>query len=96
MTDKRKAYEEKFDAQLKEWSAEIALLKAKADKARAEAKIEYYKTIETLQGKQDAASTKLQDLRAAGDDAWEDLKTGAENVWAEVKTAFQSATSRFK
>ena len=96
MTDKRKAYEEKFDAQLKEWSAEIALLKAKADKARAEVKIEYYKTIETLQGKQDAAGTKLQDLRAAGDDAWEDLKTGAENVWAEVKTAFQSAASRFK
>jgi multidrug resistance efflux pump len=96
MTDKRKAYEEKFDAQLKEWSAEIALLKAKADKAKAEAKIEYHKTIETLQGKQDAASTKLQELRAAGDDAWEDIKTGAENVWTEVKTAFNSAASRFK
>ncbi|HEY5496828.1 MAG TPA: hypothetical protein VIK19_00695 [Syntrophales bacterium] len=96
MTDKRKAYEEKFDAQLKEWSAEIALLKAKADKAKAEVKIEYYKTIETLQGKQDAAKMKLQELRTAGDDAWEDLKTGAENVWTEVKTAFQSAASRFK
>ena len=96
MTDKRKAYEEKYDAQLKEWSAEIALLKAKADKAKAEAKIEYYKTIEILQAKQDAAGTKLQELRTAGDDAWEDLKAGAENVWTEVKTAFQSATSRFK
>ena len=96
MTDKRKAYEEKFDAQLKEWSAAIALLKAKGDKARTEAKTEYQKTIETLQGKLDAARTKSQELRAAGDDAWEDLKTGAENVWAEVKTAFQSAVSRFK
>jgi hypothetical protein len=96
MPDKRKAYEEKFDAQLKEWSAQIALLKAKADTARAEAKIEYYKTIETLQGKQDAARTKLQELRSAGDDAWEDLKTGAEKVWADVKTAFQNSASRFK
>jgi hypothetical protein len=94
--DKRKAYEEKFAAQLKEWNAEIALLNAKADKAEAEMKIEYYKTIEALQGKQDAAKTKLQELRAAGDDAWDDLKSGSENVWAEVKTAFQSATSRFK
>jgi hypothetical protein len=94
--DKRKAYEERLDAQLKEWSAEIALLNAKADKARAEMKIEYYKTIEALQGKQDAAKTKFQELRAAGDDAWDDLKTGSENVWAEVKTAFQSAASRFK
>ena len=96
MTDKRKAYEERLDAQLKEWSAEIALFKAKAEKAKAEVRIEYYKTIETLQGKQDAARKKLQELRSAGDDAWEDLKTGAENVWAEVKTAFNSAATRFK
>jgi len=96
MTDKRKAYEEKYDAQLREWSAEIVLLNAKADKAKAEAKIEYYKTIETLQGKHDAARTKLQELKTASDDAWEDLKAGAEKVWTEVKTTFQSATSRFK
>jgi hypothetical protein len=96
MTDKRKAYEENFDAQLKEWTAEIALLNAKADKAKAEAKIEYYKTIETLQGKQDTAKMKLQELRTAGDSAWEGIKTGAENVCTEVKAAFQSAASRFQ
>jgi hypothetical protein len=96
MTDKRKAYEEKLDAQLKEWSTRIALFNAKADKAKAEAKIEFYKTIETLQDKLDAAGTKLWELRAAGDEAWEDLKTGAEKARAEVKTAFQSAASRFK
>jgi hypothetical protein len=96
MTDKRKAFEEKFDAQLKEWSAEIALLKAKADKAKAEVKIEYYKTLETLQGKQDVARTKLKELRSAGDDAWEDVKAGAEKVWTEIKAVFQNAASRFK
>ena len=73
MSDKRKAYEEKFDAQLKEWSAEIVLLSAKADKAKAEAKIEYYKTIETLQGKQETAKKKLHELKTAGDDAWENI-----------------------
>ena len=31
ITDKRKAYEEKFDAQFKTWSAEISLLKAEAE-----------------------------------------------------------------
>ncbi|OPX97764.1 MAG: hypothetical protein A4E58_01249 [Syntrophorhabdus sp. PtaB.Bin006] len=81
---------------MKEWSAEIALLKAKANKAKAEAKIEYYKTIETLQSRQNAAMTKLQELRTAGDDAWQDLKAGTENVWTEVKAAFQSAASKFK
>jgi hypothetical protein len=35
MKDKRKAYEEKLDAQLEEWNAKIALLKARADKGKA-------------------------------------------------------------
>jgi hypothetical protein len=96
MRDKRKAYEEKLDAQLDEWNAQIALLKAKADKGKAEAKIEYYKTIEALQRKQDEAGTRLHELKTAGDEAWEDLKTGAEKAWAEVKTAFHEATSKFK
>jgi predicted ATP-binding protein involved in virulence len=69
MKDKRKAYEEKLDAQLEEWNAQIALLKARADKAKAEAKIEYYKTIEALQHKQDEARTKLHELKTAGDEA---------------------------
>jgi predicted ATP-binding protein involved in virulence len=96
MKDKRKAYEEKLDAQLKEWSAQITLLKAKADTAKADAKIEYYKIIEVLQHKQNNARTKLQELKTAGDEAWEDLKVGAEKAWAEVKAAYHEASSRFK
>jgi hypothetical protein len=96
MKDIRKAYEEKLDAQLKVWSAQITLVKARADKAKAEAKIEYYKTIDVLQRKLDEARTKLQELKIAGDEAWEDLKIGVERAWAEVKTAYRGASSRFK
>ena len=39
VADKRKAYEEKFDAQFKEWSAKVALLNVKTDKAEVEVKI---------------------------------------------------------
>ena len=38
-------------------------------KAKAEAKIEYYKTIEALQQKRDEARTKLHELKTAGDEA---------------------------
>jgi len=96
MNDKRKAYEEKLDAQLEEWSAQIALLKARADKGKAEARIEYYKTIEALQYRQDEASAKLHELKISGDKAWEDLKKVAEKAWDEVKTAFHSAALKFK
>ena len=96
MTDKRKTFEEKLDAQMNEWNAQIALLKAKADTAKAEAKVEYYTTIETLQHKRDTAKAKLQELKAAHAGAWEDLETGAERTWNEVKKAFHDAVSRFK
>ena len=94
--DERKAYEEKLDAQLKEWSAQIALLRAKADKAKTEVKVEYYKIIETLQGKQETARMKLEELRTAGDDRWEDYKTDGEETWAEIKAAFQEAVSKLE
>ncbi len=94
--DKRKAYEEKLAAQLEEWSAQLALFKAKGEKATASAKVEYYEIIEALQRKHDEAGKKLQKLNAASDEAWEELKAGAENVWTEVKTAFLNAVSKFK
>jgi hypothetical protein len=96
MEDKRKAYEEKLDAQLKEWNAQIALLKAKAENAKAGARIDYYKAIDALENKQNKAKTKLQELKTSGDEAWEVAKAGAEKVWAEVKTAYHDAASRFK
>lgn len=85
MNDKRKAYEEKLNAQLEEWSAQIALLKARADKTTAHAQIEYYKTIQALQHKQDEAGAKLCELETAGDKAWD-----------EIKEAFHGAASKFK
>jgi hypothetical protein len=58
------AHSENLDASLKEWSAERALLSAKADKAKAGAKIAYCKTIGALRDKQDAAKTKLEELKS--------------------------------
>ena len=96
MKNKRKAYEEKLDAQLKEWNAKIALFKAKAENAKADAKIGYYKAIDALEHKQNEARTKLHELKTAGDEAWESVKAGAEKVWAEVQTAYHDAASKFK
>lgn len=96
MSDKRRAFEEKLDAQLREWNAQIALLKAKAGTAKAEAKVGYYAAIDTLQHKSDAAKERLQHLKSAPAEAWEDLKTGAERSWDEVKAAFRDAVSKFR
>ena len=96
MTEKRQAYEEKLAAQLREWNAQITLLKAKTETAKAEAKVGYYATLEKLQHQRDAAHVKLEELKAAGDEAWEEVKIGAEKAWVEIKTAFNAAIAKLK
>lgn len=92
----KEAYEKKLQAQLDEWGAEIDKLKAKADAAEADAKLEYYKEIEELQSMQEAASKKLDELKASGGDAWEDLKAGIDNAWDSLSKSVKSAVSRFR
>lgn len=92
----KEAYEKKLRAQLDEWKSEIDSLKAKADAAEADSQLEYYKHIEDLRTRQEAARVKLQELENAGEGAWEDLKAGVENAWDELGQAIDTARSRFK
>jgi len=92
----KEAYEKKIDAQLDEWKVEIDKLKAKADKAEADAQIKYHKHIEDLRAKQEAARERLVELKEAGGDAWEDLKAGLDNALKSLGDAVKSATSYFK
>jgi hypothetical protein len=96
MAGKREVYENKFNAQLTEWSAQIALLNAKAANAKADASIDYQEAIASLQAKRDAAAAKYHELTAASDDAWDDVKNGAERAWNDVKSAYHDAVSKFK
>lgn len=96
MYNKRRAYAEKREAQLNEWSAQLELLKAKAVVAKADLKIEYGDTINLLQHRAEEAKDGLQALRSAGDEAWGDLKGGMERMFSEGRTAYHQALSRFK
>jgi hypothetical protein len=96
MTSERTAHEEKLSAQLAVWSAQLAVIKAKAEKASVDAKIEITALASDLQGKHDGAHAKLQELKAASDAAWGDLKAGAEHAWSDVSTSFRGAASKFK
>ena len=94
--ENKEAYRDKLEAQMREWSAKIDLLKARADQAEAEAKIEYNKRIEDLRQKKEALKAKLDELRNASDAAWQDIKAGTERAAADLKDAVQSALSKFK
>jgi len=89
-------YVKKAQAQLDEWDADIKKLKARADKASANAKLDYKKQIDVLKRKQAKAGDKLSELKSASDDAWEDIKKGVESATDSLGSALKSATAKFK
>ena len=96
VSGKKKAYVEKMEAQLKEWGGEIDVLKAKAEKSKAEVKIAYLKQIEELKKKQGSVKKNLRELRGTGDEAWEDFKGGVDDAVKDLKRALKRAASRSK
>jgi len=82
-----KAYADKLEAQLKEWGAQLELLKAKAAKAGADAKVAYERQLSDWQYKHNAAADKLKELRSAGNERMQGLKIGVEKAWTDLKSA---------
>lgn len=95
MNDK-KLYQQKKQAELDEWQAELARFKAKASGASADAKLEMNRQIKALEGKIEEAKAKLAEVAEASDDAWETIKEGTEAAWNSVKSSFSEAASKFK
>ncbi len=89
-------YIESLASELKEWSAQIDLLAAKTENAKADVKQKYAEELDALRAKQHAAAEKVKELEEAGVDAWEAVKETADKVWDDLRTGLTSAVSKFK
>jgi len=88
-------YREQVEAQLKLWSAQVQELKAKAELAKADTKVELQKQIQALQAKQEAVQAKFKELQGAGADAWEKAKPDLEQALAHLKNAWDNVKKTF-
>jgi hypothetical protein len=79
----------KFETQLKQWGTKLDEFVAKADRAGTTARIDNRKRIDDLRAKCQAAQSRLDEVKAAGNDKWETLKTGVERAWSELEIAFK-------
>lgn len=92
----KQEYQQKLEAQLKEWDAKLDVLAAKARKASADARIGYENELNALRARRAAAHDKLQELGRRGETAWEDMKGGMEKAWDEMRKALEKAADRLK
>lgn len=94
--ENKDAYTRKAEARVREWTAEIEKLKAKADQAQADAEIGLEKDIEELYRRRDAVLLKLEGFKNVGGAAWNDLKIGLDNALADLKLGLDNAVAKFK
>ncbi len=94
--DTKEAYREKVNAQLREWNAQIKLLAAKMDNAKADAKLKYAKELNDVKAKCDEASSVLKNLEKMSAEVWEKSKESTEKLWGNLKTGIDQALSKLK
>ena len=85
----KEAYEQKLQAQLDEWNADL-------DTLEAETEIKHEGHIKELRQKLEDARQTLPKICEEGEDTWEDFKQGAETIWNMYKNSFKKAKSEFK
>jgi archaellum component FlaC len=92
----KEAYQEKIEAQVREWDAKVEGLKAKAQQAKAETKIKLEEQISTLRQKREGISQKLQALKEISEDKWQGLQAGIDQAWNDMKKLLEDITGQHK
>jgi hypothetical protein len=95
MSDKE-LYRQKLQAQLDEWKADVAKLKARASGAKADAQIEMNKHLKELDHRMHEASVRLSELATASEGAWDSARKNVESTWAALKAGVSAASAKFK
>ena len=94
--DDRELHRQKYQAQLDEWKADVAKLKARAAGAKSDVQIEMNKHVKELDHKLHEAGATLSELAAAGEETWDSARKNVEFTWAALKAGVSAAAAQFK
>jgi len=89
-------YTEKLEAKLKEWTAQIESLRAKAKGAEMDVRIKYSREIGKLEEKKAVLEKGLRELKKSSDETWEAVKSGTEKAMSDFRQALEGTLSKFK
>ncbi|HEY5956227.1 MAG TPA: hypothetical protein VIV60_06735 [Polyangiaceae bacterium] len=85
--ENRDLYKQKHEAQMHEWSARLAVMKAQTEKLTAQAKLDIKGQLDAVQIKYDAATNKVKESWAATEEHWTNLVKEADVAWTELELA---------
>lgn len=96
MSDDKQLYEQKLQAELDAWQADIDRLSAKARLATADTRIELQQQLEDLKKKRQAVKEKVDELHASSGAAWHEVKKGLQKAWPAAANGFRAARDKFQ
>tara|TARA_R110001592_G_scaffold349243_1_gene644100 strand:+ start:286 stop:576 length:291 start_codon:yes stop_codon:yes gene_type:complete len=94
--NKKELYQQKIQAQLNEWKAEVDKLKANASGGSADAQLKLKKQIEALHGKIGEGKAKLSEIADVSEDTWESVKDDLDSAWNSIRSSVSEAVDKFK
>jgi uncharacterized coiled-coil DUF342 family protein len=92
----RELYQQKIQAQLDEWRAEIDKLRARVSGKSADAQLEWNQRIRQLEEKVEEGKAKLDELGETSDEAWKSVQKGFASAWTSLRSAFSDAVAKFR
>jgi hypothetical protein len=89
------AYEQWADGKIREINAKIEELKAKAQQADADARIEADSLVAEFKRQRQEIGSRLENFKDSGRAAFEEIKGGTENALNDLKASVDRALSKF-
>ena len=88
-------YKKEVRANLDVLKADVAKLKAQAEKVEAEQRSRFFQYIEELDENRETIARKLDELKDAGGKARDDIERGLKEAWDRLAIAKKAAEARF-
>ena len=92
----REMYQKKYEAQLDEWSAKLDVLKARAAKGSAQARIDLQPHLESAQTHYERAKARLSKVAEASESQWHEFTESVERGWKDLRSAAEGAVAALK
>ena len=89
-------YQQKAQAQLDEWRADLDKLKAKVSGDSADRQLDINRNLKVLERKIEEGREKLSDISQIGEDSWESASANVRSAWDSVKFEANDLIAKLK
>jgi len=89
-------YEKEVDAQLRDWNARFALVKARAGNAGMTQQIELHQALESLERHKRILWYRLEEIRKCKETGWDCLRIGLDRTRLEAAQALARVSQRLR